>query len=79
MKFLGIKSKHYSQFKMFQSGNKEIELYQDNFISTQCNIIVSEEDIGKFLNSGADLSASKIFKDNYARSVLNVGRIESHL
>ena len=63
---------------MIQSGNKKIELDQDNFTSTQCNIIVSEEDIDKFLNSGADLLASKISEDNYAKSGLSVGRIESH-
>ena len=49
---------------MIQSGNKD----QHNFISTQGKIIVSEEDIDKFLNSGADLLTSKLSEDHYAKS-----------
>jgi len=44
-----INNQNYSQFKLklkvIQSGNKEVELEQDNFISSQCNIVVYEEDI----------------------------------
>ena len=47
-------------------------------MSTQCNIIVLEEDIDKFLNSGVDLLASKISEDNYVKSGLSFGRNESH-
>ena len=39
---------------------------------------MSKEDNDKCLNSGADLLASKISEDNYAKSGLSVARIEFH-